>query len=105
MNDKLKTLATIGFVSKATVYAIVGGLALMSALNMGGEKAGLFDSIEFLEKQPFGRFLLAILGIGLLCLAIWRFVQCVQDPEDIGTGLSAWFTRLGLLTAGFFFLG
>ncbi|MDT7830581.1 DUF1206 domain-containing protein [Pricia sp. S334] len=105
MNDNLKKLATIGFIAKGAVYATVGGLALASALNMGGEKAGLFDVVEFLEKQPFGKVILAVLGLGLLCLSFWRFVQGIRDPEDIGSDLNGWFTRIGLLTAGFFFLG
>lgn len=81
----MKKLASAGYIAKGFVYTIIGVLAFMTAFNMGGEKAGAFEMIDFLEKQPLGEMLLAALGLGLVCYAIWHFFQSFQDPENIGS--------------------
>lgn len=104
MNENLKKVAHVGYVAKGAVYAITGILAFMTAFNMGGKKAGKFQVIEFLEKQPFGKIILAVLGLGLVCYAIWRFVQSVQDPEGIGSDGKALVKRLGFFISGMIYL-
>ena len=54
MNSKLKKIARTGYVAKGSVYAITGILTFLAAFNMGGQKAGKFQALEFLEKQSFG---------------------------------------------------
>ncbi|NNE76443.1 MAG: DUF1206 domain-containing protein [Pricia sp.] len=105
MDDKIKKVAYTGFIAKGTVYAITGILALLAAFNMGGEKAGKFQVIEFLEKQPFGKVLLALLGIGLACYALWRFIQSIQDPEDIGSDTKGIVKRISFFISGMIYLG
>ena len=46
MGLKLKKLAVWGFISKGIVYALTGLLALFSAFNMGGQKAGKLESLR-----------------------------------------------------------
>ena len=70
MGLKLKKLAVWGFISKGIVYALTGLLALFSAFNMGGKKAGKLEIIDYLENKPFGNVLIFILGIGLICYSI-----------------------------------
>ena len=53
MNSKLKKIARTGYVAKGSVYAITGILTFLAAFNMGGQKAGKFQALEFLEKQSF----------------------------------------------------
>ncbi|ADF52935.1 MULTISPECIES: DUF1206 domain-containing protein [Zunongwangia] len=85
MNSKLKKIARTGYVAKGSVYAITGILTFLAAFNMGGQKAGKFQALEFLEKQSFGNAILIVMGIGLLCYVIWRAIQVFQDPENIGS--------------------
>ena len=105
MDDKIKKLAYTGYLAKGAVYAITGVLAFLAAFNMGGEKAGKLQVVEFLEKQPFGRVLLAVLGLGLICYAIWRFIQSVRDPEGIGTDGKALVKRVSFFISGLIYLG
>lgn len=104
MDDNIKKAAYIGYAAKGAVYAITGILAFLTAFNMGGEKAGKLQVIEFLEKQPFGKVLLAVLGLGLVCYALWRFIQSIQDPEDIGTDGKALVKRISFFISGLIYL-
>ncbi|MDO6820165.1 DUF1206 domain-containing protein [Zobellia sp. 1_MG-2023] len=105
MNNKIKQVAYVGFVAKGSVYAITGILAFLAAFNLGGQKAGKLQIIEFLEKQPFGKFLLAALGVGLICYALWRFIQSIQDPENMGTDGKALVKRVSFFISGLIYLG
>lgn len=105
MDEQIKKTVYIGYVAKGAVYAITGVLAFLAAFNMGGEKAGKLQVIDFLEKQPFGKGLLALIGLGLVCYAIWRFVQSVQDPEGIGTDGKGVVKRISFFISGLVYLG
>ena len=105
MDSKTKKVANIGFIAKGTVYAITGILALLAAFNLGGQKAGKMEVLDFLEKQPFGKVILGLLGLGLICYAIWRFIQSVQDPEGIGSDFKGMAKRVSFFISGLFYLG
>ena len=104
MDKKIKNVAYAGFAAKGAVYTITGILAFLAAFNLGGSKAGKFQVIEFLEKQPFGKVLLAVLGTGLVCYAIWRFIQSVQDPENIGSSKKGIVKRVSFFISGLVYL-
>ncbi|MDT0647704.1 DUF1206 domain-containing protein [Zunongwangia sp. F260] len=105
MDSKFKKMARIGYVAKGSVYAITGVLTFMAAFNLGGQKTGKLQVIEFLEKQPFGNALLILIGLGLLCYAGWRFIQSISDPEDIGSDKKAKAKRTGFFVSGLIYLG
>lgn len=105
MNDTTKKIARTGFVAKGTVYAITGILTFMAAFNMGGQKAGKLQVLEFLDKQTFGNILLILMGIGLACYAAWRFIQSVKDPENIGNDSKARAKRAAFFISGILYLG
>ncbi|KST69560.1 DUF1206 domain-containing protein [Mastigocoleus testarum] len=77
-------LARFGFAAKGVVYSVVGLLAAQTALGSGGKTTGSSGALETIVNQPFGKFFLAIIGIGLIGYALWRFVQAVLDPEHKG---------------------
>lgn len=105
MDDKIKKTAYMGYAAKGAVYAITGVLAFMTAFGMGGQKAGKLQVIEFLEKQPFGKIILAILGVGLICYAVWRFIQSIQNPENIGDDAKGIVKRISFFISGLIYLG
>jgi len=77
----LKNIARTGYIAKGIIYLITGILTFMAAINIGGQKAGKEEVLEFIEKQHLGSTLLILLSIGLLCYAIWRFAQALVDPQ------------------------
>ncbi|MCZ2845177.1 MAG: DUF1206 domain-containing protein [Candidatus Bathyarchaeota archaeon] len=105
MDSKIKKMARTGFVAKGTVYAITGILTFMAAFNMGGQKTGKVQVLEFLDKQTFGNILLVLLGIGLVAYAAWRFVQATKDPEHIGNDTKGKAKKVGFFISGLIYLG
>lgn len=77
----LRKIARTGYIAKGVIYAITGVLTFMTAINIGGEKAGKEEVLEFIEKQHLGSTLLILLAFGLLCYATWRFAQALVDPQ------------------------
>lgn len=105
MDNSLKTMARTGFVAKGVVYGIIGVLTFKAAFDMGGQKAGQMQVLEWLEKQTFGNILLVLMALGLLCYAAWRFVQAVKDPEHIGDDKKGKAKRTGFFFSGLLYLG
>lgn len=105
MDNKIKTMARTGFVAKGIVYGIIGVLTFKAAFDMGGQKAGQMQVLEFLEKQTFGNILLILMALGLACYAAWRFVQAVKDPENIGDDKKGKAKRTGFFFSGLLYLG
>ncbi len=105
MNKKLKNIARTGLVAKGIIYAIIGILTFLAAFNMGGQKAGKMQVLDFLEKQTFGKILLIIIALGLICYAFWRMTQAIKDPENIGDDKKAKAKRIGYFISGLLYLG
>jgi len=105
MNNKLKNIARTGLVAKGIIYGIIGILTFLAAFNMGGQKAGKLQVIDFLEKQIFGQILLIIIAMGLVCYAFWRLTQATKDPENIGNDKKAKVKRAGYFISGLLYLG
>lgn len=105
MDNKIKKIARAGYLAKASVYAITGILTFLAAFNLGGEKAGQNQVLEFLAKQPFGNALLILLGLGLISYAFWRFTQAISDPEELGTNKKAKLRRAAFFISGISYLG
>ncbi len=82
--ESIKKMARIGFVAKGVVYGIIGVLTFKAAFDMGGQKAGQMQVLEFLEKQTFGNVLLILMAIGLAFYATWRFIQSFKTLKILG---------------------
>ncbi|HET8752944.1 MAG TPA: DUF1206 domain-containing protein [Salinimicrobium sp.] len=105
MDRNLKNMARAGYVAKGSVYAITGILTFMAAFNMGGQKTGKLQVLQFLDQQSFGNALLILMAVGLACYAAWRFVQSVSDPEGIGSHGKAKAKRFAFFISGIIYLG
>ncbi len=89
MDSKLKKIARTGYVAKGSVYAITGVLTFLAAFNMGGQKAGKFKALEFLEKQAYGNAILIVMAIGLYAMSYgerYRFFRIQKILEVIIKG-------------------
>ena len=73
----------MGLVGEGVVYALVGVLALRVAAGNRGARADHVGAVEYVARQPFGRFLLAALTASLFALAAWRLLDVVTgDPAE-----------------------
>lgn len=77
----LEKLARVGYLAKGIIYGLIGILAILAASNAGGKTTDAKGVLHTIAGQPFGKFLLILLAIGLFGYAIWRFVQAALDPE------------------------
>jgi len=101
----VERLARLGYVSKGTVYLILGLLAAAAGAGLGGEAADRRDTLNFILRQPFGRLLLLVIAIGLAGYALWRISSGFADWERRGTSLKGIALRIGSIVRGLVYGG
>jgi len=78
-----RVLGRLGLVGKGVMYLLVGVLAVHVAAGDLGTDASQTGAVEYVARQPFGRFLLVALTAALFAMAIWRLVEVVTgDPVE-----------------------
>ncbi len=80
----IERLARLGYLSIGVVYIVAGALAAMR-----GSTRGPKGALDFIQHQPFGRAILAVIVIGLAGYALWRFVDGIADSEGRGSDAKA----------------
>lgn len=84
----VERLAKAGLIAKGIVYCLIGILAFMAALELGStstssaNQSGVFN---FIAEQTFGKILLGVIALGLLCYSLWRLIQAIKDTKNKGT--------------------
>jgi hypothetical protein len=106
-NPWFERLARSGYAAKGLVYFIVGLLAAQAAVGSGGRTTDTSGALSEIVTQPFGKFLLSIVTIGLIGYALWRLVQASLDPEHSGRDVDAKriAQRIGYAFSGFAYIG
>jgi hypothetical protein len=95
-------LGRVGLVAEGVVYVLVGFLALQVAGGNRGARADQVGAVEYVARQPSGKFLLVALTAALFALAAWRLLEVVTgDPvEGNDTAHRAKFAVKGVLYLG-----
>jgi Domain of Unknown Function (DUF1206) len=91
-------LARAGFVARGLVYGIIGVLALRLALGYGGKITNQQGALHTVAHQPFGKFLLILVAIGLGGYSLWRLLRAAigHGPE----GVDSSFDRVAAAASG-----
>ena len=97
-----RRFARAGFVARGLVYGLIATLALLVAFGKRSQPADQEGALQTVAQQPFGRFLLGALAIGLAAFAFWCFAQAVlgerlETNEDVNVFKRLGFAALGLL--------
>jgi hypothetical protein len=71
-SKSLERLARIGLLAYGVVHLLVAWLALQLAWGGGGEETDQSGAMAALSRQPLGKPLLWIVGLGLVALAAWQ---------------------------------
>jgi hypothetical protein len=93
-------LARIGYAAKGVVYLIIGWLAVQLVVGAGGKTTDQRGALQTISEQPYGKFLLALVVIGLLGFGIWCFLQAWFDTEGEGSDIKGIIGRLGYAVTG-----
>ncbi len=100
-----KGLARLGYAAKGLVYLVIGWLALMTALRVGGQTTDPQGALTTIYFQPFGKFLLFIIVVGFIAYALWQFARAYFDPDAQDTGAKETVRRIGYAIVGITYLG
>src|SRR5437588_5887189 len=96
----MSRLARLGYAVKGVVYLIIGLLAVQLAVGQGGKLTDQRGALQTIAEQPFGKFLLVIVTIGLVGFALWSFIQAVFDTEGKGRDAKGIASRIGYAVVG-----
>lgn len=89
-----------GHLAKGAVYTLIGGLALATVFTAGGEVSGTKDVLKFIQEQPFGKILVVLIALGMLCYCIWRWIKAVEDTSDEGKDAEGLIKRTAFAVSG-----
>jgi hypothetical protein len=93
----VERLARIGLVAKGVLYAVVAILAVKVALGGREETPDRQGALRTIAEQPFGKWLLILLAIGLAGYALWRLAQAILDRDHEGGDAKGLAKRAGAL--------
>ena len=96
-------LARWGLVSRGVLYALVGLLALRVALLGRGSTPDRESALKTVADEPFGRYVLGAIAVGLAGYALWQLARAVLGGNlEGGEDESAW-KRIGYAARGVFY--
>lgn len=74
--DYVRWIGRLGYGARAVVFAIIGWLLILAALNHQPEQAGGFgEALDQLRAQPKGAIVLGIVGLGLGLFGLFSLVE------------------------------
>jgi hypothetical protein len=78
----LEWLARIGFIGYGIVHLAVAWIALQLTLGRPGSDQGQSGAFRTLAAQPFGRFILYVIVVGLLAMAVWQLLLAFVGHQN-----------------------
>ena len=102
--DWLEGVGRAGLAARGFLYLIVGVLALQIAFG-DQERADREGALQAVARQPFGRFLLLALTVGMAAMILWRLALAILDPGDEGDDASGLAKRAGNVGRALLYVG
>jgi hypothetical protein len=89
----LAGLTRMGFVGYGLLHLAIGWLAVQIALGKAADTGDQSGALRTLAAQPFGRFLLILIVVGLFAMAVWQLLLAAVGHRN-KHGKSRTFERL-----------
>ena len=88
-HDWVDTAVRFGMVTYGVVHLMIAWLAVQLAFGESSGSASSKGALQELAQQPFGKFLVWVVAIGMLLLVLWRLLEAAAGhrDEDGGTRL------------------
>jgi hypothetical protein len=83
----------------------MGLLSVLAAFGLSRDKGDKAEAFKLIYEQPFGKFLLIAIALGLLGYVMLRMFQAYKDTENKGKDLKGVLTRIGFALSGLLYLG
>lgn len=65
-----------GIAARGVVFTVIGILSIAAALHANPQEAGgISDALSWLHAQPYGRWILALVAIGLVAYGLYEFLR------------------------------
>ena len=94
-------LARAGLAARASVYVVIGVLALLAATQGGGGNVDQQGALAELLTHSYGSVLVTLLAIGFLGYAVWRLAEAATgvtgEPDGAGPRLKSAFRGVAYL--------
>ena len=69
-------VSRFGIAARGVVFGVIGVLFVNAALHANPQEAGgVSDALRTLRQQPYGVWILAVIGIGLVAYGVYEFVR------------------------------
>lgn len=79
-----------GYVARGIVWLIIGWLFIKAALHSNSSEAGdTAKAFSFISEASYGPYLLAAMGIGLICYGLFNFIRARHERYEHGANAHA----------------
>ena len=84
----------LGYLAKGLIYTLIGVLAMRVGFGMrGGRLTDPNGILLQILRQPFGRVILMIIGVGIVGYAAYYLFEAAADLRRKGGGVRGWLDR------------
>jgi fumarate reductase subunit D len=81
-SEWLDTAVRIGMVAYAIVHLTIAWLAIQLALGNNSGNASRNGALTQLAQQPFGKFVVWVVAIGMVFLVVWKLLEAFIDFQN-----------------------
>jgi hypothetical protein len=93
--DWIEKFFRFGMISKGIVYCLLGIMTVLAAIGFSNETTSKTEAFKTIYEQPFGKFILGFLILGLAGYVALRLFEAIKDLGHKGSDLKAIVTRIG----------
>jgi hypothetical protein len=83
-SDTVGGMARLGLAARATIYVLIGVLALLLAVGRSASETDQRGAMQQLNHHPGGHLLLWVIAVGLAAYAFWRFSEAAAGVAGEG---------------------
>lgn len=94
-NKTVEGLARFGYATRGLIYVVIGLLTTLLAFGYGGKTTDQQGAIAMIGKQVFGRQLLWLVLIGLVCYSLWGLIRAFLNPLHKAHDVKGYAVRVG----------